>query len=31
MLFAFAKNEQSDLTAKQMRILRNVVESEYPK
>ena len=31
MLFAFAKNEQSDLTAKQMSILRNVVETEYPK
>ena len=31
MLFAFARNAQSDLTAKQMTALRNVVKSEYPK
>jgi hypothetical protein len=30
MLFAFAKNEASDLTAEQRRVLRRIVEAEYP-
>jgi mRNA-degrading endonuclease RelE of RelBE toxin-antitoxin system len=30
MLFAFAKNERSDLTAGQKRLLRKIVETEYP-
>ena len=30
MLFAFAKNERADLTAEQRKILRRIVESEYP-
>ena len=30
MLFAFAKNEVSDLTAEQKRVLRRIVEAEYP-
>lgn len=29
MLFAFAKNEASDLTAEQKRRLRQIVETEY--
>jgi hypothetical protein len=30
MLFVFAKNEQDDLTPQQLRILRKVIEDEYP-
>jgi hypothetical protein len=30
MLFAFAKNEGSDLTAEQKKVLRRIVETEYP-
>ncbi|HEX2190890.1 MAG TPA: type II toxin-antitoxin system RelE/ParE family toxin [Longimicrobiaceae bacterium] len=30
MLFAFAKNEQEDLTPEQTRVLRALVEAEYP-
>ncbi|MGH9366258.1 MAG: hypothetical protein ACRD3M_01120 [Thermoanaerobaculia bacterium] len=30
MLFAFAKNDASDLTAEQKRVLRRIVETEYP-
>jgi mRNA-degrading endonuclease RelE of RelBE toxin-antitoxin system len=30
MLFAFAKNERTDLTLEQKRLLRKVVEREYP-
>lgn len=30
MLFAFAKNESTDLTPEQKRTLRRVIESEYP-
>jgi hypothetical protein len=30
MLFVFAKNEQDDLTPDQLRILRKVIEDEYP-
>ena len=30
MLFAFAKNEALDLTAEQKRVLRRIVEAEYP-
>ena len=30
MLFAFAKNERADLTAEQRKVLRRIVESEYP-
>lgn len=30
MLFAFAKNERSDLSGDQRRLLRQIVESEYP-
>ena len=30
MLFAFAKNERADLTAPQKKVLRQIVESEYP-
>ena len=30
LLFAFAKNERSDLTAAQVATLRSVVEQEYP-
>lgn len=30
MLFVFAKNERADLTAEQRRLLRRVVETEYP-
>jgi mRNA-degrading endonuclease RelE of RelBE toxin-antitoxin system len=30
LLFAFAKNERSDLTASQREKLRRIVESEYP-
>ncbi len=31
LLFAFAKNERSDLTATQVAMLRTVIEQEYPK
>jgi len=30
MLFAFGKNERTDLTAEQRKVLRQIVESEYP-
>jgi len=30
MLFVFAKNEQDDLTPDQLRILRKLIEDEYP-
>lgn len=30
MLFAYPKNERDDLTAEQLKILRRLVESEYP-
>jgi hypothetical protein len=30
MLFAFAKNERADLTAEQRKVLRRIVESEFP-
>jgi mRNA-degrading endonuclease RelE of RelBE toxin-antitoxin system len=30
MLTAYAKNEQENLTPEQVRILRQIVESEYP-
>jgi hypothetical protein len=30
MLFAFAKNERTDLTEDQKRSLRKILESEYP-
>jgi len=29
MLFAYAKNEQDDLTRQQLKLLRNIVEEEY--
>jgi hypothetical protein len=29
MLFAFPKNEQEDLTAKQLRVLRCLVREEF--
>lgn len=29
MLFAFSKNERSDLTAAQKKLLRQIVEMEY--
>lgn len=30
MLFIYAKNEQDDLTAAQLKILRRIIEEEYP-
>jgi mRNA-degrading endonuclease RelE of RelBE toxin-antitoxin system len=30
MLFIYAKNESSDLTPDQVKVLRNIVEREYP-
>lgn len=30
MLFAYAKNNQSDLTATQLKVLRTIIEEEYP-
>jgi len=30
MLFIYPKNEQEDLTQEQLRILRQIVEDEYP-
>ena len=30
MLMIFAKNERTDLTAEQLRVLRQIVEAEYP-
>jgi hypothetical protein len=30
MLFAFGKSERADLTAEQRKVLRRIVESEYP-
>ncbi len=30
MLFVFAKNEQDDLLPNQLRILRKLIEDEYP-
>ncbi len=30
MLYMFAKNEQDDLTPEQLKVLRRIVEEEYP-
>jgi len=30
MLFIYPKSEQEDLTPQQLRILRQIVEEEYP-
>jgi len=30
MLFLFAKNERDDLSPAQLKILRKIVEEEYP-
>ncbi len=30
MLFMYAKNEQDDLTPDQLKVLRRIVEEEYP-
>jgi len=30
LLFVFRKNERSDLTPEQLRILRQIVEKDYP-
>jgi hypothetical protein len=30
MLFMFAKNEQEDLTPAQLKVLRKIIEEEYP-
>jgi hypothetical protein len=30
MLFVYPKNERSDLTPAQKRVLRKIVETEYP-
>ncbi len=30
MLFAFAKNERADLSAEQKRLLRRIIDTEYP-
>jgi hypothetical protein len=30
MLFAFSKNERADLSASQRKLLRQIVETEYP-
>ena len=30
MLFIYAKNEQDDLTLEQLKVLRRIVEEEYP-
>jgi mRNA-degrading endonuclease RelE of RelBE toxin-antitoxin system len=30
MLMVYAKNERTDLTAEQLRVLRQIVEAEYP-
>jgi hypothetical protein len=30
MLFVFAKNERDDLSSDQLKILRTIVEDEYP-
>jgi hypothetical protein len=30
MLFVYAKNERDDLSASQLKILRHIVEDEYP-
>jgi mRNA-degrading endonuclease RelE of RelBE toxin-antitoxin system len=30
MLFVYGKNERSDLTAAQLKVLRQIVEEEYP-
>lgn len=30
MLFMYAKNEQDDLTPEQLKVLRRIVEEEYP-
>jgi hypothetical protein len=30
MLFIFGKNERSDLTPAQIKVLRQIVEEEYP-
>jgi mRNA-degrading endonuclease RelE of RelBE toxin-antitoxin system len=30
MLLMYAKNEQDDLTAEQLKVLRSIIEEEYP-
>jgi hypothetical protein len=30
MLYPFGKNEQDDLTAEQKKVLKQVIQSEYP-
>jgi hypothetical protein len=30
MLYIYAKNEQDDLTADQVRLLKRIIEKEYP-
>lgn len=30
MLFMYAKNEQDDLTPEQLKVLRRIIEEEYP-
>jgi hypothetical protein len=30
MLFMYAKNEQDDLTSDQLKVLRKIIEEEYP-
>jgi hypothetical protein len=30
MLLMYAKSEQEDLTAEQLKVLRRIVEEEYP-
>jgi hypothetical protein len=30
MLFVYSKNEQDDLTPKQLKMLKKIVEEEYP-
>jgi len=30
MLFMYAKNEQDDLTPEQIKVLRRIIEEEYP-
>jgi len=30
MLFEFTRNERADLTAEQRKVLRPIVEAEYP-
>lgn len=30
MLLMYAKNEQDDLTTEQLKVLRRIIEEEYP-